>query len=64
MASRVLTRTERVVAYEQAVKLLRDNALIVGGSSGVLVIAHPDTQDGDALTEKCLRMANVTEREE
>ena len=61
MSKKALTRAERISAYEQAVELLRENALIYGGSGGMLLIVHPDTQDADGVTQKCLRMAMATE---
>ena len=56
-----LTRAERIEAYEKAVGILRENALIFSGSGGVLTIIHPDTQDKEGVTEKCLRMAMAVE---
>ena len=58
---KILNRADRIAAYEQTVKLLRDHALIYGGAGGVLLIVHPDTQDEDGIMDKCLRMAQARE---
>ena len=58
---RHLTRQDRIAAYERAVGILRENALIFSGAGGTLIIAHPDTQDSEGITDKCLRMAMAVE---
>ena len=58
---RVVSRQERVDAYEQVVHLARHNGLILQGAGGALLVVHPDTQDKEGLTAQCLLMASITE---
>lgn len=57
-------RAARVRAYNQAIDLARQHGLIHQAAGGVVVLVHPDTQDEQGITERCLRMAGITETTE
>ena len=47
-------------AYEDIIKLARDNALVLQAAGGVVTIVHPMTQDEHGLSAICLYMAGIS----
>ena len=64
MEYKEVTRADRKAAHNEIVKMARHHALIYSGDGGVLTLMHPDIQDKEGVTEKCLELSYVIEIEE